>query len=124
MKQKRPVNLDFSTFKLPLPALTSIAHRISGVILFFGVTLLLYLFDLSLNSPSDFDRVKNLFSSFPMQVLTWVVVSALLYHLLAGIKHLIMDLGIGETIEGGKRGARLVIVFAAIGLVLAGVWIW
>ena len=124
MKQKRPVNLDFSTFKLPLPALTSIAHRISGAFLFFGVTLLLYLFDLSLNSAEDFSRVTALFASMPMKFLTWLVVAALVYHLIAGIKHLIMDLGIGETLEGGRRGAVIVIVLAVLGILLAGVWIW
>lgn len=42
MNSKRPVNLDITTIKLPLPAYTSILHRISGILLFVGVGFLLY----------------------------------------------------------------------------------
>jgi succinate dehydrogenase / fumarate reductase cytochrome b subunit len=47
-----------------------------------------------------------------------------MYHLTAGIRHLIMDLGIGETLEGGKLGAKIVFIVSAILIVLTGVWIW
>ena len=58
-----------------------------------------------------------------VKLITWAVVAALIYHLLAGIKHLVMDLGIGETLDGAVMGARIVVVLAAIGIILAGVWI-
>ena len=45
--------------------------------------------------------------------LLWAIASVLTYHALAGIKHLIMDAGVGETMRGGVIGAR--IVFAAGG---------
>jgi succinate dehydrogenase / fumarate reductase cytochrome b subunit len=35
-----------------------------------------------------------------------------------------MDLGFGETLEGGQKGATAVFVVAPILMVLAGVWIW
>jgi succinate dehydrogenase / fumarate reductase, cytochrome b subunit len=54
----------------------------------------------------------------------WAIVAGLLYHLVAGIKHLFMDVGIGETLEGGRLGARLVVFVSAILIVAAGVWIW
>jgi len=50
--------------------------------------------------------------------------SALLYHLVAGVRHLIMDMGIGETLEGGKLGSQIVIAVSAVVIVLLGVWIW
>jgi succinate dehydrogenase / fumarate reductase cytochrome b subunit len=52
--------------------------------------------------------------------ITWGLVSALAYHLVAGTKHLMMDLGIGETLEGGQRGAKLVILFSTALILLAG----
>jgi len=124
VKDNRPVNLDFTTFKLPLPAITSILHRISGGVLFVGVALLLFLLDTSLESAEGFATVTEWLGNPLVKLITWAVLAALLYHLLAGIKHLVMDLGIGETLAGGLLGARIVIALAAISIVLAGLWIW
>ena len=105
MKDNRPVNLDFTTFKLPLPAITSILHRISGAILFFGVAGLLYLLDVSLSSPEGFASVSAWLGNPLVKLIVWAGVAALLYHFIAGVKHLVMDLGIGETFSGGVMGA-------------------
>lgn len=124
MKDNRPRNIDFSTLKLPLPAITSITHRISGVILFGAVAVLLYLLDLSLSSADGFQQVVNLFDGLLVKLVVWAILAALLYHLIAGIKHLLMDLGIGETLEGGVLGARLVVALSIISIIVAGWWIW
>ncbi|EAR59444.1 succinate dehydrogenase, cytochrome b556 subunit, partial [Neptuniibacter caesariensis] len=50
MNKKRPVNLDLRTIKQPLPAITSILHRVTGVALFFGAVFALYALGLSLES--------------------------------------------------------------------------
>ena len=57
-------------------------------------------------------------------LLAWVVLSGLAYHFVAGIKHLIMDLGIGESLEGGALLAKLTVSVAALLIVLAGFWIF
>jgi succinate dehydrogenase / fumarate reductase cytochrome b subunit len=124
VKDNRPVNLDFTTFKLPLPAVTSILHRISGGVLFFGVALLLFLLDASLASEEGFAMVAGWLGNPLIKLIVWALLAALLYHLLAGIKHLVMDLGIGETLGGGILGARIVIGLAVVSIILAGVWIW
>ncbi len=54
----------------------------------------------------------------------WGIASALTYHALAGVKHLVMDAGIGETMRGGVLGARLVFVAALIAAISWGVAIW
>lgn len=124
MENKRPVNLDLTQFSFPLPALTSIAHRITGVALFVGLVFLMYGLDLSLQSEEGFSQAKALLDSFLAKLIIWGVVSALLYHLVAGIKHLIMDTGVGETLEGGLLAAKATIVISVVLIVLAGVWIW
>ncbi len=58
------------------------------------------------------------------QVRDLGLLSALLYHLVAGVRHLIMDMGIGETLEGGKLGSKIVIVISVVLIVLVGVWVW
>jgi succinate dehydrogenase / fumarate reductase cytochrome b subunit len=121
---KRPVNLDIGTIKLPITAYVSILHRASGVALIGAIAILLGLLSYSLKSAEDFAAVQACLSSVPMKLLMWAVLAAFIYHLLAGIKHLVMDMGIGETLEGGKTGAVLVLVFTVIGVALAGVWVW
>ena len=122
VNSQRPVNLDLRTIKLPVTAYTSILHRISGVILFVSLAIMLYALDKSLEE--GFGQVKACLTSPLAKLVIWGILSALLYHLVAGVRHLIMDMGIGETLEGGKLGSKIVIAISVVMLVLAGVWIW
>ena len=124
VNSKRPVNLDITTIKLPLPAYTSILHRVSGVILFVGIAFLLYGLDLSLDSREGFEQLKSCLQGPIARFIAWGLLSALAYHLVAGIKHLLMDIGIGEGKESSVVGARLTIAVSAVLIVLAGVWVW
>ncbi|MDX9873931.1 MAG: succinate dehydrogenase, cytochrome b556 subunit [Spongiibacteraceae bacterium] len=124
MNKARPVNLDIGTIRLPITAYVSILHRITGVALLVGVPILLWLLDLSLDSAEEFARVGTLMDSFLLKLVVWGAVSALIYHTLAGVRHLIMDLGVGETLEGGQLGARIVLVLAVVLIVVAGALIW
>ena len=124
MNDKRPVNLDLSQFSFPLPALTSIVHRATGIILFVGIAILMYILELSLSSEEGFNSVKECLDGFFVKFIIWGILSGLLYHLVAGTKHLLMDLGIGETLEGGILGAKITIVVSVVLILLAGVWLW
>jgi succinate dehydrogenase / fumarate reductase cytochrome b subunit len=124
VKDTRPVNLNLLAFRWPIPAITSILHRVSGVFIFFGIAALLYLLDLSLSSQAGFDEAAALLSGTAVKLIIWAIASGILYHLIAGIKHLIMDLGYGETVQGGKAGAVAVLVVSALAIAVAGYWIW
>lgn len=124
MKDTRPKNLNLFAIKWPLAAITSITHRVSGVFIFIGVALLLYLLELSLESEAGFALVVELLSNPIAKFIIWAVVSGLLYHLIAGTKHLLMDAGYGETKEGSLRGAQITIIVAVIAIAVAGAWIW
>lgn len=124
MKNNRPVNLDLSTIKFPITAIVSITHRISGVILLAGVLILLAMLDMSLSSEETFNDLKEILASPLAKIILWGVLSALAYHFVAGVRHLIMDLGIGESLEGGRLGAKLAIFIAIVLIACAGIWIW
>jgi succinate dehydrogenase / fumarate reductase cytochrome b subunit len=121
---KRPINLDLFTIKFPLPAIISILHRISGVFVFLLIPLLLWMLDLSLSSPMGFDYLQGILTSLWFKFIVWLFLVALLYHLVAGIRHLIMDMGIGESLQGGQRGAQITILVTIVLALLAGVWLW
>jgi len=124
VQKQRPVNLDLTAFKFPVTAISSIIHRVTGVILFVAVALLLYAFDQSLSSPAGFAALQDCLANPLVKFITWGTVSALLYHLVAGIRHMLMDLGLGETLEGGILGAKVVLAVSVVLIVLAGIAIW
>ncbi|ERP86651.1 MAG: succinate dehydrogenase, cytochrome b556 subunit [Alcanivoracaceae bacterium] len=124
MNDKRPVNLDLSTIKFPVTAIASITHRVTGVAIFLALPILLWMLDRSLASPESFADLKALMTSPLVKLVVWAILAVLLYHLVAGIRHLIMDTGVGETLEGGRRGAKLVFIISAVLILLVGGWIW
>ena len=125
MQDNRPVNLDLTKFHFPPMAILSISHRISGCLLFLAIPFLLYLLCYSLGSPAQFDRIQYLlhYNAWP-KMGVWVALSATALHLLAGIRHLLMDLGFGESVRAGKLSAYLVFLCTIVAIVLLGVWIW
>jgi succinate dehydrogenase / fumarate reductase cytochrome b subunit len=124
VKDNRPVNLDMTTIRLPLPALVSILTRASGVFLFVGMALFLYTLDGSLAGPEEFAATKAVLSSPLAKLVAWALVAGLIYHAAAGVKHLVADFGYGETLEGGIIGARATIGISAVLIIIAGLLIW
>lgn len=86
--------------------------------------MLLWLLDMSLDSEEGFTAVQDTFKTPIFKFIVWVVLAALAYHAVAGIRHLTMDGGVGETLKGGRLGAKLVMVTAVVLFILAGVWVW
>ena len=99
-------------------------HRVSGIIMFVGVAFMLYGLDLSLSGEEGYGHVSELLSGFFAKLIIWGILSALLYHLVAGTKHLLMDMGVGEELASGLLAAKVTLVIAIILIVLAGVWVW
>ena len=85
---------------------------------------MLYALDKSLASEEGFAEVQACLTSPLAKLIIWGLLSALLYHLVAGVRHLIMDMGVGESLEGGKLGSKIVIAVSVVIIVLAGVWVW
>ncbi len=124
VKSQRPVNLDLSTIKFPLPAITSITHRISGIAIFFGVAFLIWGLGLSLESEESFNQLRECLDSVIAKLIIWAILAGLIYHFVAGCRHLLMDLGYFETLAGANALAKVVIVLSVVLIALAGVWVW
>jgi len=124
VQKKRPVNLNLWTIQFPLPAITSILHRISGFGLFLFTPFLLWMLHTSLASPEQFANLQQALTSIPAKLGLILLLAGLFYHLFAGIRHLFMDAQIGETLKGANRGAALTLILATVFTVLAGYWLW
>lgn len=110
--------------RLPITAWASITHRASGVFIFIGIAVFLWVLDASLKSPESFASLTELLSGGLFKFVLWAILSGFIYHSVAGVNHLVADFGIGETLEGGILAARLVIAVAAVLIITAGIWIW
>jgi succinate dehydrogenase / fumarate reductase cytochrome b subunit len=124
VKKQRPVNLDLSTIKMHPAATASILHRISGVIMVFAIGILLWTLSLSLSSAEGFNNIKALLDGLVFKVIILGIVSALTFHLLAGIRHLFMDMGYFEELSSGNTTAKLSVFLWLIITIVVGVWLW
>ena len=115
MSQKivdRPVNINLFKIKLPMSALISITHRLSGIYVFFiTLPLSIILFQKALTE-SSYDSMSLLIQTSVI-FSTFVYFSFLifLYHILTGFRHLLMDVHIGENLKASNMSAVFVISF-------------
>ena len=116
----RPVFLNLLQIKLPVTGVVSIAHRISGVLLFISLPIALYLLGLSLSSEAGFQRSVAILQSLPFRLLALLVSWALLHHLLAGLRFLLIDLDIGVRKTPARASALGVIVSGVVLTLVAG----
>lgn len=124
MKKARPVNLDLLTIRMPIAAIVSILHRISGVFVFLLIPMFLWMLQLSTFSELGFLRMQECLTSPVSKLVIWVTLSALVYHLVAGIRHLIMDMGIGEERASGRLAAQMCMGISLVLILSLGVWLW
>ncbi len=125
VKKQRPVNLNLATIRFPVTAIASILHRVSGVITFVAVGILLWFLGLSLSSPDGFLTASSIMGSPVIKFIMWGILTALAYHVVVGIRHMLMDFGcLEETFTAGKRSAVISFAITAVLSILAGVFLW
>lgn len=120
----RPVFLNLLQIQMPVGALTSFMHRVTGVLLAASVPLAVYLLELSLRSEQGFDDATRLFGHPAFKAVVFILLWALAHHMLAGIRHLLSDASVGSTLVNARRSAWWVNVGGlAVALVAVGVWL-
>ena len=122
VRRHRPVFLDLMRIQMPVGALTSIGHRISGVVLAASVPIVVYLLGLSLRDEAGFALVTALFKHFAFKAAAVIVIWALAHHALGGVRHLLSDFDIGSPLRVARRSAWFVnLAGVAVALLAAGV---
>ena len=119
--RNRPLSPHLQIYKLPITALMSISHRITGVALALGTLLLAYWLSAAAYGPQAFERAQNFVGSWFGVLLLLGFSAALFYHLCNGIRHLLWDAGWGYEIEQSKR--LNVVVLAAAGALTLVTWV-
>lgn len=121
MNDNRPVNLALGTLQFPPPMIVSLLHRISGFALFVLVPLLVWAWQQSLASPESFAALRD---CLLFKAGLTLGLAALVYHTLAGLRHLVADLGIGETLPVARASAVATLGVSGALIVALGVWVW
>ncbi len=124
VNKSRPVNLDLQTIRFPITAIASILHRVSGIITFVSVAILLWLLSTSLSSPEGYQQAAAILNSFFVKLIVWGILAALLYHIVIGIRHLLMDMGYFEELESGNKSAKVSFIITAVLVLISGVIVW
>jgi succinate dehydrogenase / fumarate reductase cytochrome b subunit len=120
----RPKHLNLFVIKQPIPAIVSIMHRVSGMVLFLFLALFLWLLDRSIGSPEAYAALKQAVANPLLKILLFALLWAYLHHFFAGLRHLAFDLHIGADLTGARVGSVLVLVLSLGLTLLAVVALW
>lgn len=121
----RPVYLNLFAIRQPLPAIVSILHRVSGALLFlFGIPILLAGVDSSLNSADTYAGLKSVLAHPLAKLVVLGLTWAYFHHLLAGLRHLLHDIGVGGSLKATRQYAALVMALAIVLTLLVAVRLW
>jgi succinate dehydrogenase / fumarate reductase cytochrome b subunit len=122
----RPKYYDLNLLNLPLPALVSIFHRITGVVMFlFLIPATLYLLQGSLKSESGFNFWKNVLTTFPLvKLIMLAFVWAFVHHFYAGLRYLLLDLHVGTSKAAARTSSITVLILGVVTIAIIGVRLW
>ena len=125
MKTDRPVNINpLTDYGWPFTAIVSITNRVLGIVLFVGVAFGLYLLDLALSSEAGFAQAQDLMRMTLVKLVILFFIFSLTYHLVAGIKHLLLDFHIGDSFEAAQLGSAVVVASSLVITGIIGLNIW
>ena len=125
---------DLPTYRLPAAGIVSILHRISGLIMFLLLPLIVWMFDTSVSSEISFAKFSAAFNvglgfvpAVLVKLVTLALIWAYLHHLIAGVRHVYMDVCHAVSKEFGKSSAVVTLVLslgltAALGAKLFGLY--
>ena len=122
--KSRPVFLEIPNIRLPIPGIVSILHRISGVILFVMLPVLLYLLSGTLSRESAFETYRAIVSNPLVKLILICVLWAYLHHLLAGVRFLFLDAHKGLELNTARNTAKLAFTAALVLTVILGALLW
>lgn len=126
--------VDAVKYRLPLAGVVSILHRVSGMLMFALLPLIVWFFDTSLSSEVSFERFTGAFVSgigfvpgWLIKIVSLALIWSYLHHFIAGVRHLWMDMTHSVTKEQGRSSAVItlaasVVLTVALGAKLFGLY--
>lgn len=110
----RPLSPHLQVYRLPLNAITSITHRLTGLVLALGAVVVVAFLVAAADGSQTYRIAYDLAASWAGRIVLVVFTLALYYHLCAGVRHLVWDAGHGFSLAAARRGSWLVIAGAVV----------
>ena len=108
-------------YRLPLAGMVSILHRASGMMMFFLLPFIVWMFDASVTSEVSFDSFTSAFVAgigpLPgvlVKLVALALIWAYLHHAVAGVRHLWMDATHSVTRQQGHSSAVATLVISIV----------
>ena len=124
MNNNRPKHLALRQIRLPLPGIVSILHRVSGILLFFAIPLLLLMLQYSLRSIETYTELLGVLASPLLKVALIILLWAMLHHFFAGLRLLAIDLAYGVKLAQARASSKMVLLASLVLTALLGVKLW
>jgi succinate dehydrogenase / fumarate reductase, cytochrome b subunit len=124
MKNNRPKNLNLFTIRLPINALVSILHRVSGVILFIALPLLLLGLNNSFTDELGYLQMISLLDYWITKIILIGFSWAFFHHFYAGLRHLAQDFHWMHGLEQARNSSRFLIGLVLISVLFFAFYIW
>jgi succinate dehydrogenase / fumarate reductase, cytochrome b subunit len=115
--RERPLSPHLQIYRWPLPMMMSIAHRVTGVGLYFGMLLIAWWLIAVGSSPGSYARMTTFIDSWFGRFILFGYTWALIHHMLGGIRHLIWDTGRGFELQE-REGLALATIIGSVALTL------
>ena len=119
MTKPRPLSPHLQIYRLPLPALMSISHRLSGVMLSTGTIFVAVWLMMLAAGETSFALAQSVVGHPLSQLVLFGYSVALFYHACNGVRHLFWDAVIGVNIPAIYASGRVAI---ALAIVLTGLF--
>ena len=120
----RPKNLNLFTIHLPVNAVVSILHRVSGVGLFLALPLILLTLQYSVRSPESYAILTSLFNTWFIKLVLIGLSWAFLHHFFAGIRHLLQDIHWMTSLQKARFSGKAVLYLVALVVAIFAWFIW
>ncbi len=115
---KNPLSPHLQIYRWQISSLISIFHRITGIINVMGLIIICLWIGLLFFGESRYGLINIFFQSYFGKVFIMGFVWSYSFHLLSGIRHLILDLGYGYEIKTANISAIIVIIGSLVLTVL------
>jgi succinate dehydrogenase / fumarate reductase, cytochrome b subunit len=123
MNKNRPKHLALHKIRLPLPGLVSILHRLSGILLFLSLPLLLWMLQASTRSIETYTQLIEILQYAASKIVLLGLLWAFFHHFCAGIRYLAIDLHIGSSLAQARASSKWVLGVSLLLTVLSGGWL-
>jgi succinate dehydrogenase / fumarate reductase cytochrome b subunit len=128
MQNKRPINrpknLNLFTIRLPINAVVSILHRVSGVGLFLALPLILLALQYSVRSPEHYAALTSLLDTWFVKLVLIGLSWAFFHHFFAGIRHLLQDIHWMTSLQKARFSGKAVLYLVALTVLIFAWFIW